>query len=106
MTNKKFKIKFTPKASDDLNQIYDYISKELFAKKSANKLFDKIEKSIMNLEYFPYSCSLVLDESLRTKGYRKLIIDNYIVFYLINNTKKEVIIIRILYGAQNYKDLF
>ncbi|MDR2005789.1 MAG: type II toxin-antitoxin system RelE/ParE family toxin [Acidaminococcales bacterium] len=34
-----------------------------------------------------------------------LIVDNYIVFYLPDEKKKTVIIMRVLYGAQNYKDI-
>lgn len=60
----------------------------------------------MRLRYFPYSCSFVLDEPLKNKGYRKLIVDNYIAFYLVNETEKQVVVMRILYGAQNYENLF
>lgn len=45
------------------------------------------------------------DEYLRNKGYRKLIVDNYIVFYLIWEEKKQVIIMRVLYGKQKYENL-
>lgn len=59
----------------------------------------------MRLTGFPYSGSVLLDEFLKSKGYRKLIVDNYIVFYLVNELEKQVVIMRILYGAQNYRDL-
>ena len=59
----------------------------------------------MRLKEFPFSCSYVADEFLRNKGYRKLIIDNYIVFYLIDEENKQVIIMRVLYGKQKYEDL-
>jgi toxin ParE1/3/4 len=44
-----FTIKFAPKANEDLDQIYNYISEELFAERAADKLFDKIEQNIMKL---------------------------------------------------------
>jgi len=59
----------------------------------------------MRLKYYPYSGSFVLDEFLKSRGYRKLIIDNYLAFYLVNEPEKQVVIMRILYGAQNYQDL-
>ena len=59
----------------------------------------------MRLKDFPYSCSFVLDEPLKNRGYRKLIVDNYIVFYLVNEMEKQVVVMRILYGAQNYQNL-
>ena len=100
-----YTIKMTPKAVDDLDNIYKYISEGLFAKFSATDILERIEKEIMRLRKFPFSCNYVADEYLRNKGYRKLIIDNYIVFYLIEEENKQVIIMRVLYGKQNYENL-
>ena len=56
----------------------------------------------MRLSEFPLSCSFVEDKILENKGYRKLIVDNYIAFYIVNEQKKEVVIMRVLYGRQKY----
>ncbi|MHB8280988.1 MAG: type II toxin-antitoxin system RelE/ParE family toxin [Candidatus Humimicrobiaceae bacterium] len=99
MSENSYSLKFTPKASEDLEQIYSYISGRLFAEIAANKLLERIESSIIRLKSFPYSCSFVFDEALKSRGYRKLIVDNYIAFYLVNEMEKQVVIMRILYGA-------
>ena len=106
MSENNYSLKFTPKASEDLEQIYSYISGKLFADIAADNLLERIESSIMRIKSFPYSCSFVLDEPLKNRGYRKLIVDNYIAFYLVNEMEKQVVIMRILYGAQNFQDLF
>jgi toxin ParE1/3/4 len=100
-----YTIKMTPKAADDLDNIYRYISEELFAASAATNILERIEKEIIRLKEFPFSCNHVADEFLRNKGYRKLIVDNYIVFYLIEEEKDQVIIMRVLYGKQNYENL-
>lgn len=105
MTENNYVLKFTPKASEDLKEIYDYISEKLFAEKAAERLFKKIESNVLNLKKSPYSCNAVFDEHLKIKGYCKLIIDNYIVFYLVDDLEKQVIAMRVLYGAQNYNGL-
>jgi len=105
MANKKYSLRFVPKAYDDLEQIFRYISETLFAETAAINLLDDIETSIMHLCSFPLSGSPVLDEPLRIKGYRRIIVDNYMVFYLVNEPEKQVVIMRILYGAQNYRDI-
>jgi addiction module RelE/StbE family toxin len=99
-----YSLKFTAKASEDLEQIYSYISARLFAETAADNLLERIESSIMRLKTLPYSCSFVFDEPLKNRGYRKLIIDNYIVFYLVNELDRQIVIMRILYGARNYQD--
>lgn len=104
MSKNNYSLKFTPKASEDLEQIYGYVSEKLFNNTAANNLLEKIEVGIINLKNFPYSGSFVSDELLKSKGYRKLIIENYIAFYLINEPEKQVVIMRIIYGAQNYQD--
>lgn len=95
MERNKYKIRFTPKASDDLDEIYSYIASELNSVASANNLMDKIETSIMRL----------VDKTLKEKGYRKLIIDNYITFYIVDEMQKQVVIMRVLYGRQKYQDI-
>ena len=105
MPGKNYKLKFTPKANEDLEQIYNYISEKLFAENAAHNLMEKIESSIIRLKSFPYSGSFVSDSALKGRGYHKLVVDNYIVFYLIDEIERQVVIMRILYGAQNYKGL-
>lgn len=102
MGSGEYSLKFTSKAEEDLDEIYGYIANNLLAPEAAENLMDKIETGIMRLKAFPYSCSFVLDGPLRKRGYRKLIVDNYIVFYLVNEQERQVVIMRILYGASNY----
>ena len=105
MLKNNYSLKFTPKVSEDLDKIYNYIFQDLYVGGAAKKLLEKIETSIMRLQGFPFSCNYVADEFLRKKSYRKLIIDNHIAFYLINEEEQQVIIMRVLYGRQKYQDL-
>lgn len=59
----------------------------------------------MRLAIFPEPGSLVTDETLRNKGYHKLIVDNYIVFYLVDEEDKQVVIMRILYSGRQYENI-
>ena len=103
--SKNYKLKFTQAASGDLEQIYMYISGNLLAMQAANDLMDKIQDSVMRLKEFPYLGNFVADEMLKNKGYRKLIVDHFIAFYLVDEEEKQVVIMRILYGAQQYEKL-
>jgi addiction module RelE/StbE family toxin len=101
MAGERYELKFTPKAEEDLDELYGYII--LLAEKAATDLMDKFEASILRLKDYAYSCSFVVDEPLRSRGYRKLIVDNYIAFYLVDETEHQIIIMRILFGASNYQ---
>ncbi|MGQ9558705.1 MAG: type II toxin-antitoxin system RelE/ParE family toxin [Desulfurispora sp.] len=105
MEGREYSLKFTPRAVEDLDDIFGYIASNLFAPAAAESLMDKIETSIRRLKDFPLSGSRVLDEPLKKRGYRKLIVDNYLVFYLVDEKERQVVIMRILYGASNYQKL-
>ena len=103
MESRNYRITFTPVASEDLEAIYRYISKELHAEGAAVNFLEKIETSIMRLKAYPFSCNRVEDEFLRKKGYRKLIVENYVAFYLVDEEKQQVTIMRVLYSRQKYQ---
>lgn len=105
MSKSSYRLKITPKAGDDLDQIYSYIFKVLHFKEAAGKLLARIETSILRLKDFPFSGSFAADKFLKKKGYRKLIIDNYIAFYLVDEKEKQVVVMRVLYGRQKYQNL-
>ena len=105
MSNNRYGLKLTPKASEDLDKIYRYITEELYAEQAAADLLEEIETSVLRLKEFPFSCNYVADEYLKKKGYGKLIISNYIAFYLVDEEEKLVVVMRVLYGRQKYESL-
>ena len=102
METSNFSLRFTPAASEDLDKIFAYIANHLFAPTAAHRLMEKIEKSILRLCDHPLSGSLCEDVTLRAKGYRKLVVDNYIVFHLVDEINQQVVIARVLYGAMDF----
>ena len=98
---KKHKIKYLPIAQQDLIEIFDYIKED---NPSAVKSFiDKIDKSISKLESFPQVGVVPKDDRLEMLGYRMLVIDNYLVFYII---KENIVKIRrIIHGSRRYSFL-
>lgn len=104
MEKNDYSLKITKQAYNDLDNIYSYIVSEFDDKISAQDLLDKIEEKILRLTKFPLMGSVVSDPVLKNKGYRKLVINKYIAFYLINEDKKDVVIMRFLSGRQKYQD--
>jgi len=101
----KNKIKYTPAAVDDLDEIFSYISKENVA--SAEIMLEKISNGIARLTEFPNMGSVLSDEeyTLIQHGYRFIVVQPYLIFYRIIN--RAVIIHRILHGRRDYlRELF
>ncbi len=105
MSGNKYKLHFTPIASEDLDEIYGYIAIHGHNPTAAESLIDKIEDSILRLKEHPFSGSLVEDELLMTKGYRKLVVDNYIALYLVDEVERTAIIVRVLHSRRSYRSL-
>ena len=99
----KYKVKFTPLADNDMDAIYQYIFSTLCAPAAAENLMEEIEQKTKRLKNMPYSCPAVDDEWLKTKGYRKLVVKNYIILYIVSDSEKLVTIMRVAYGASDYE---
>ncbi len=84
-----------------MEEIYEYICKNLNNEISANKLMNKIERLILSLEMNPYKYPKVHIRK-NTEIYHKLVVDNYIVLYDIEEKNKKVVIYRVIYGKRNY----
>ncbi|GHV62791.1 translation repressor RelE [Spirochaetia bacterium] len=98
-------LRIMPMAEEDLDGIFDYIANTLEAPVAAHRLMAKVEKAIQGLKDTPRIGSKCRDETLNKKGYRKLIVGNYIAFYLVNDEERTVIVMRVIYGRRNYPAL-
>lgn len=101
----KYRIEITKPAENDLSKKGMYIAKELLEPSIAETTINKISGAILTLEEFPYQNALVAEERLGKQGIRKIIIDNYIAFYMVEENHKIVTVIRILYGKRNWMNL-
>ena len=97
----QYNVLIFPSAQSDLRDIVDYLN--TLSSDAAIQYYDLIIEKIKTLTTMPERCPLAKDTRLRLRGYRTLIVNNYIVFYVIN--KKTVEILRILYARRQYKDL-
>ncbi|HEY0827062.1 MAG TPA: type II toxin-antitoxin system RelE/ParE family toxin [Bacilli bacterium] len=96
-----YKLLIFPSAKQDLQEIVDYVNE--LSVEAAFKLYDDIAESIGSLLEMPMRCPLMKSTALRAKGYRVLIINNYLVFYVVNGEMVEIR--RILYKRRQYASL-
>ena len=98
----EYKLKFTDKCLDDIEEVCQYIEEKLKAKNAANKLRMKIKDSVKSLSTSPemYAKTEKLDKVKRI--YRKIPIDNYVLLYTVDKNNKIVYIAHMYYGGRNY----
>lgn len=100
---KKYDIEYSKEAKQDLIGIKQYIKYNLQEPETAQSLILKIREEISNLKNNPEIHSVIDDDIIRKQEIRKLIVDNYIVFYRIKNNNIEIV--RIMYGRRNWINL-
>ena len=102
-----YEIEFTEDCRDEIREIYRYISKKLIAKKSAKQLMQKIRKIIMNLAESPKLYPKINKyDKIKKRCFRKIVIDNYVILYTIDEQKKVIYISHMYYGGKNYLESF
>ena len=97
----EYQIFYTNSARQDLKNIYRYISEDLVEPEIAAKLTDKIMKAIRSLDEMPQRYRLFEEEPWHSRGLRILPVNNYLVFYLLDDEKTVVTILRIIYGGRD-----
>lgn len=78
---KRFLLRYLPVAEEDLISILDWIAKD--SPQRALKFIDKLEIRIGKLETFPQLGRIPENSKLRNYGYRVLVIEDYLVFYIV-----------------------
>lgn len=98
-----WKIVYTAGARRDLRNIYEYIAYDLIAPETAAGQTQRIMKEIRTLDETPMRFRLYDDEPWHSVGLRFFPVDNYLVFYLLDEAKNTVSIVRIMYGGRDIR---
>ena len=98
----KYEVYLSPKAYQDLDEIYEYICKNLLADEAADRTLSAIEHAILSLDYMPYRGAERRVGNYANKGYRQFFVNNYIVVYRIEEESKSVIIVTVKYYRKNF----
>lgn len=95
----KYKIKIYSHAKMDLRDIVSYLN--TLSPQAALRYYDLIVEKINSLAEMPERCPFVRDVALKAKGYRYLIVDSYMVFFVLRDDTVQIR--RIIYGKRNYE---
>ena len=94
----KYTIRYLSTAQKDLDEIFDYILRD--NPSAALSLLEKFDHSISQLALNPELGVIPKDDRLKNLGYRMLIIEKYLVFYVVK--PQTIQIRRIIHGARKY----
>lgn len=97
----RHKVRIFPTAKQDLEDVIGYLN--TLSPDAAQKYYDLIVSEIASLSKMPERWPRPKDLALAAKGYRCLVVKNYLVFYVV--VGDVVQIRRILYARRDYQSL-
>ncbi len=93
----RYVIRYLPVAVDDLTSIFDWIANDSPA--NAEAFIDNLDERIGNLQTRPLLGRVPRDDKLKNYGYRVIIIESCLVYYIVRG--KTVELHRVMHGARN-----
>lgn len=89
------KLRFTPRATDDLAAIADYIRRR--NPQAARRVRTSIYEGLQNLILFPFA-----GRRQKTKGVQKLVTRKYLylVYYTVDTDAEEIVILSVKHPAR------
>ena len=93
----EYKIKVTRQAKEHLALIREYIATELKEPIIAKRILELLKSEMMSLQTMPYRVKCIDEQPWGELGFRKIRVKNYYVYFWVDENKKEVQILAVIY---------
>ena len=96
-----YQITVTPDAEADLSELRDYIANVLRSPETARSYLHHLRREIGSLSEMPARIKAVDEEPWHSRGIRKLIVKNFLVYFRIVEEQKTVYILNVIYARRD-----
>ena len=100
-----YELEYLPMAKRDIVDIATYISSELSNPTAAEKMITRIIDAVEKLRHHPYMCRVHYPVRSLKYEYRKLIVQNHLVFYYVDEESKMITVARVIHARRSYENL-
>ncbi len=100
-----YAIQLTRPAEKDLLTLHTYIAEILKEPRSAARIYRSIRSEIRSLSSMPERYPVICEQPYAEIGVRKLLVENYIVFYVVDKGSSRVMVLRILYNRREWRSI-
>lgn len=101
----KYKVVIEQRAQSDLFEILAYISEILYEPVITKRIYKSIKEQILSLKDMPNRYAVVTEEPYCSLYVRKMPMENYCVFYIVDEEIQVVHVLRILYNRREWQKL-
>lgn len=100
-----YKLEYLPVAQRDMVEIVRYISGELQNPVAADRLATELVNAAESVLTFPYALPAYQPIRPLKHEYRKILVQNFLVFYWVDEEKKLVTVARVVYAKRDISRL-
>ena len=101
-----WRVEISAKAEEDMVEIYQYIAISLGEPRVAWNQTERIRDKIVSLSYLPERNHVIQEEPWKSREIRRVNVDNYAAFYILDRNSAKVTVIRILYARRDLSRIF
>ena len=101
----RYTVRYAPQALDDLRDLYSYVAFSLKEPATAQKLVNRIRKAARSLDALPGRYPVVDWEPWQSMGMHRFTVEDFLLFYLIDQSTRTVTLVRIVYGGRDLQNL-
>ncbi len=105
MASEQFTYRFTKVAEADIDETLSYITNRLGNPDAATDFADELEEKLGKLCKSPKTGKLVENEFLVRRDVRRILVKNYIAYYVVDERSHSIVILRVVYGRRNQDNI-
>ena len=96
-----YRLEFLPAALGDLQEIVAYISRELGNPSAADRFITEVTEATDHLQAFPYMGTPYTPLRPLSNSYRRIVVQNYLLFYYVSEPERIVTVSRVIYARRD-----
>ena len=101
MASDRYDYVLTESAEADIDEAFDYIANELSNPDAASAFADELEEKLEEICKTPKAGRPVHNPYLRRDDVRRILVKNYIAYYLIDEEAKKIAVLRVIYSRRD-----
>lgn len=101
MASDRYNYVLTESAEADIDEVFDYIAGELVNPDAASAFADELEEKLEEICKTPKAGRPVHNPYLKRDDVRRVLVKNYIAYYLIDEEKANIVVLRVVYSRRD-----
>lgn len=100
----EYTVRVTAYVLRQMTEIYEYIRYTLQAPENAARWLKRMESELASLSFMPARIPLTEEEPWHSRGFHKMLIGNYLVYFWIDGTRFHVWVTAVVYARRSQRE--